>query len=282
MLYLQSRSELLHRWLLPLGVAAAVVSIGVSLGHFAHTVLYAGRLATPEAIATAGAQQHDVPGIARRGWFGMAPEDDAAPGQTSNLVLKGVSQSDDPALAGAFIAVKGAEEAYYKRGDAMPGNAGVLEEVFSDSVTIRNGEELIRLGFGDAVPVIEPPAKSSAVISAEKEALIEQIQKEPDTQLANDAAKAFAEHPAESLKKAGLEVVEPGKEAGYRFNGNDEKHVFDGAGLQQGDVIVSANNIPVGNVNNDILMLPNLIGLRTLYLGVRRGDKEIILEYHMP
>jgi type II secretion system protein C len=270
-----------------LALVGAGVCVAASLAHFFHTIMAAQDEASIDAPAQReGAQRPDARGVASLGWFGTAPDDaavaQAGDGGSSTLQLKGISQSDDPLLAGAFIAIRGGTEAYYRRGEALPGNGGILEDVYADHVTLRNGDVFTTLNFGAAAPA-EATAKTettpgTVIAGGEASAFV----KEPDVAVAMEAAKKFAENPAAMLKEVGLEPVSPGKDMGYRFTGGDTRHVFDGSGLVKGDVITAVNGIAIGDAANDAVMLPNFVGLRTLSLSVRRGDKENIIEYHMP
>ncbi len=94
----------------------------------------------------------DVPAIVRLGWFGPPPEDQRPNSENNSralaqLTLKGISQSDDISLDGAYIAEKNKPEAYYRVGDELPGNAGTLEGVFADHVAVRHGQALATLKF---------------------------------------------------------------------------------------------------------------------------------------
>jgi type II secretory pathway component PulC len=139
------------------GLIAAATALGSSLLKFSHLIHEAakGDNNPYNASRSVAVTLPDVASVAKMGWFGHAPEEQASSGASdvntlSQLELMGVSQSDHPALAGAFIAEKGQPESYYHIGDTLPGEAGVLEEVFADHVTVRRGQVINTLSFPDA------------------------------------------------------------------------------------------------------------------------------------
>lgn len=90
----------------------------------------------------------DVRAIAGMSWFGELPgepvsQDAPVDSSLSQFDLKGVSQSGEERLAGAFIAEKGQPEIYYRKGDALPNNAGRLQDVFVDHVTVKQSNGAI-------------------------------------------------------------------------------------------------------------------------------------------
>ncbi len=269
---------------------AGLLMIGafaVSAAHFLQAAT-ADNEAMPQDSAQAPAAvsaQSGIPKAAQAGWFGHAAEDDAAPvtgGQAGgSLELVGVSMSQSPALAGAYIAVKGQEEIFYHRGETIAGDAGTLEGIFRDHVTIRHNGTLQVLGFDAASSTTDSAPENFAAPESPPIVMVPPDKKTLGMTTA-ELVQAFLNQPEELLKQGGLEPVEAGKDFGYRFNGNDEQHVFDGSGVQKGDIITGVNDETIGDTANDRFRISKFAGAKTLSLHVRRNDKDMVIEYKVP
>lgn len=135
--------------------AVAVVTLGSSLAGFFHTLKTINGNAIPRVSVARVAMEHlpDMHIVARSGWFGLPPQEQAQASGTAGqslaarFELKGVSRSGDKALAGAFIAEKNQPEHYYRIGDDLPGGAGTLDTVFADHIVVRQGLATAELPF---------------------------------------------------------------------------------------------------------------------------------------
>lgn len=85
-------------------------------------------------------------------WFGVSKgtqniQSSAAVAADSQLILKGVSKSEHSRLVGAFIAIKGQPENYYRINQELPNGLGNLSAVFKDYVEIRSNQGVSILRF---------------------------------------------------------------------------------------------------------------------------------------
>lgn len=260
------------RWLYRVMALAAVASVVLSLGRFGFQVMEAREVSQEASPVAAPKEAPDMRSAAQAAWFGEGGDAVEISGGGGELELKGVSKSADPALAGAFIATRGGEDVYYHLGDRLPGNHGTLEEIFSDHVTLRTGSEIRVLNFSDAPPEA----------AGESEPVVEAAPQEGVKAQTLALAQEFGRDAEGVLKQAGLSAVVKGNPAGYHYNGEDSSGVLAGMGLQKDDVILTVNSLSVGNVAEDAQVLPNFAGMPSLTLRVQRGDKEMVIEYHMP
>ena len=242
-------------------------------------------------------QQQTAEAVAKLGWFGAVPGEDAGSGNAAKpklsdiFELKGVSQSPDTVVAGAFIAEKGQmekglAEKYYRRGDALPQNAGKLLDVFADHVTVQSGVSVLTLGFPNAWAVAQNTAQPGIAATDDKSPYT-LMPPDPPVPVKHDPSKAelvkqFITDPDKLLLQAGLSSVRPGEKAGYEFNGGDTAGVFAHAGIMPGDIIQSVNGRAVGNPRTDSLLIPLMAGLKTVDFTVQRGDQHVVVHYTVP
>lgn len=285
--YYDSSRKFQSRWLKSPVTPVAIVAAGSLIwsgGHFIGAVRRAEAVSTRSAGRDAPAQDTagmTGPDVTRMAWFGVPQEDAPSPPPISEggggPVLKGVSLSESPALTGAFISVNGATESYYRPGDILPENAGMLAEVFADHVTLARAGATVPLGF-PAAERTEPPPDAAQQPAAPVELL---PQLTPDMPLA-DIVTLFQAEPAMLLKEAGLEAVEADKDMGYRFTGADRHGTFRNTGLQKDDVIIGVNDTPVGDMHNDRLRAADFASARSLKLSVMRDGRPLAIEYRLP
>ncbi|MBY0408367.1 MAG: hypothetical protein K2Q01_11815 [Rickettsiales bacterium] len=243
-----------------LAVAAAAISLAWSVAGALHMP------ALPEEN-TPTTDETPTPGTAAAmPWFGATGDTLAASGP---LELKGISQSDDPSLQGAFIALAGGVESYYRPGDSLPGGSGTLESVHTDYITYRNGENTHTLAFAGASPAVAPlPAEAPPPTAMDRH---------PASPI--PLVAQFQANPEELLAQAGLTAVEQYKDSGYRYSGTDGLKIFSPIDLRKDDIILSVNNQPVGDANNDRLRVADLADSAMLTLKIKRGNDTIDMQY---
>jgi Type II secretion system protein C len=101
---------------------------------------------------TGSASLPGLDGVAALQWFGtdkdLASESTQRADSLARLELKGISRSSDRTLVGAFIAIQGGPEGYFRIGDRLPANSGTVAGVFSDHVDISvSNNRIIQLRF---------------------------------------------------------------------------------------------------------------------------------------
>jgi len=237
-----------------------------------------------------------------------------APETNLNLELDGVFTAADPDDSTAIIAESGKSGVLYQIGDRLPGNA-TLKAVFDDHILIKRGGRLEKLMFPDfstgqgfttagtamgsgsirRASSVSPNALSpdrlqairdrirqrSREISAEQQARPES----PGASIrdyVNDYQQQIKADPQAVLDKLGVAPVTQGQSDGYRIGSDVPQQMLSQAGLQQGDVILSVNGRPVGNVMNDRTMVDQAMASGRVRVEVQRGSRKFFLTVPIP
>lgn len=288
------------KWLMVLGMAYTLAS-AVSL------------MATPAKVAPAHLQQPgttsetgprpaaDPASIARANLFGKA---NANAGQKAAaaaaaalvdtrlpLVLHGVFVADDPAESTAILANKGRSEALFHIGDRVPGNA-TLEAVNLDHVLLRRGRTLERLLFPKSdQPLATPnnPTRQAGATTPETPDLPAgngnsglRAQATPAVrptprQAANKYRDMLKNNPGQALEELDVALVSGEAASGYRIGHGTQSPYLRQAGLQPGDVILSVNGRPVGDVGSDRLEMDNILAQGSARMEIQRGERRFFI-----
>ncbi len=292
------------KWLIVLGMAYTL----------AGTVLF---IATPRETDSAQPSQPvagtvdrprpatDLDSILGANLFGMAHANavEQAAADSENLVetrlplvLHGVFVADDPETSTAILARQGRSEAVYHIGDQVPGNA-TLEAVRLDHVLLRRGRSRERLTFPNpdtrlATPSApqEAPTVTSARASgtghpenqrpakpASPEAARPNRQGASPAELVRRYEDRLGEDPQQVLGELGLTPVRGDGPAGYRLDRLAQSPYLRQTGLRSGDVILSINGQPVGDVDRDRLELDNVLAQGAARLEVQRGQRRFFI-----
>lgn len=241
-----------------------------------------------------------------------------APETRLNLELQGIFTSDDADLSTAIVAQKGKAGELFGIGDRLPGNA-ILEAVHEDHILIKRGGRVEKLTFEDAAirsrfasQRVSGNNNASARLatpsaSATDASRLENI-RERIAQRRQEAASRFEatrdggasssgpsireqvsryrerirENPDAVLNELGVSPVSAGEAQGYRIGGNLPEAALQQAGLRQGDVILSVNGRPVGNVANDQAMIDQAMSSGRVRVEVQRADRRFFLTVPIP
>lgn len=208
------------------------------------------------------------------------------------LVLHGVFVAEDPAESTAILARKGRSEELYHIGDRLPGNA-TLDAVYLDHVLLRRGRSLERLTFprsdetiatpaaraagtetgspdaralraGRASPPMPPPARGKPAAPSPQE-------------MAERYREKLKDDPQEALGELGLTALGGDAPSGYRLDRLAESPYLRQTGLRPGDVILSINGQPVGDVGRDRLELDNVLAQGSARIEVQRGERRFFI-----
>ena len=214
---------------------------------------------------------------------------DRTPDTKLNLVLAAVFEASDPAASVAVIGTAGRDAEVYRVGDAIPGGAR-LAEVHSDLVLISRGGVREALRFNDlpltsaagdtrrgralARPAPERSRKDAAPRGAPR------YRGQPgNVRAVVDAYRTrLQDNPEQALSDIGLQAVSPAETRGYRVGSLAHAPRLAQTGLQAGDVIVSVNGRPVGDVRRDRMEIGNVLAAGVARLEVRRGDRRFFVQ----
>ncbi len=190
-----------------------------------------------------------------------------------NLVLRAVILNEaNMSLSKALISGPQPEDAYYKIGDMLPGNAQ-LTEIYSNRVIIRRYGVDEQLSFSKGEPLLSN-AKQDERSAANDE-------NNHHNELANivlDYQTRFTERPKEVLSEMGLKVVSPGTAQGYRLTKSPNNTAIEAMNLQVGDVVLSVNGQKLGDLQNDQRLLKALTEEGSIEMEVQRGSRRFLLK----
>ncbi|ADU66020.1 hypothetical protein LGV61_06715 [Desulfurispirillum indicum] len=221
-----------------------------------------------------------------------------APETRMRLRLEGVFLSEVPEYSSAFIAEQSRPGERYTIGDRV--SQGVtLAAVFADRVLLQRGEAYETLRFpdsGDSDSGIraETPANASrssrpsarraaADIPADLTAsqqLTENIQQMDAGSFMETYMPIMQTNPQAILDGAGLEPRgSSGESRGYTVGAQAPAALMSQLGLQQGDVIVSVNSHPVGDVQRDRQLINQIVESGVARIEIQRGQRTFVVTY---
>lgn len=289
------------RYLIVLGMAYTLAS----------TVLFVA--APPEAASVSprnsverlsrddrpGADLDSIVGANLFGVAGAKPSEAAAEAARESLaetrlplVLHGVFVAETPGDSTAILARKGRSEQLYHIGERVPGNA-TLDTVYIDHVLLRRGRSLERLTFPKSDETIATPAtrakprQAGATEASTRTARIgspatavpsaRTAGERSPGEMAQQVREKLKADPQKALGELGLSPVGGDAPAGYRLDRLAQSPYLRQTGLKPGDVILSINGQPVGDVGRDRLELDNVLAQGSARLEVQRGERRFFI-----
>ncbi len=292
------------RWLLVAGIA---YTLAMTIWSFFETPS-----TQPVASSRPGAQALverapvNVNWILSKHLFGEAGAPVAGPVVASNepsvetrlpLELQSVIVSDDPDFSSAIIAQRGKPGRMYRIGDSVPGNAEVVE-ITPDVIYLRRAGVRESLSFPSGKFKATQVANSSTNRNAQAGALDDADYDDSDEYLAD--AEGYAENDAGLDEELGEEIDEYREQfsedaegmlerfgiestnEGYRIGSISQTPYLRQAGLQAGDVILSVNGRPVGDLQTDQLELDNIMAQGSARIEIQRGSRRFFITASIP
>ncbi len=208
------------------------------------------------------------------------------------LVLNGVFVAENAEDSTAILARKGRSEELYHIGDRVPGNA-TLDAVFLDHVLLRRGRALERLTFpqSDEIIVASSPRAESAAAESLNAPAVRARSASPATppparrdiaeptpeELAEQYRAKLRDDPQQALGELGLTPLGGDDPAGYRLDRLGDSPYLLQTGLRPGDVILSINGQPVGDIGRDRLELDNVLAQGSARMEVQRGERRFFI-----
>lgn len=254
--------------------------------------------------------------VASLNLFGVAEAEDAprvidAPQTNLNLELQGVFTAADPDESTAIVAERNKTGELYQIGDRLPGNA-TLDAVFDDHILIKRGARLEKLMFSDAQvrqqfspsqisPSQISPSQSADTLSPPSSTRLQNLRERIEARRAasqtatteppaSDNLRAhltsyrdrLSEDPQKVLNEIGIAPVAQGQASGYRIAGEVPEQILNQAGLQRGDVVLSVNGTPVGNIGNDQALIDQALAAGRVRVEIQRNERKFYLTVPIP
>ena len=285
------------RWLIVVGMAYTLATTALfMLSSQEGAPAASGPSAAADAEAVAGPDP-DLNAILNANLFGKAGEKivEEVPEEPTvetrlPLMLQGVFVAKNPANSTAIVAEKGRSSEVYGIGERMPGNA-TLEAVHRSHIVLKRAgtRETLRFpGNGKDLVVPSKRRETDAVRDDFDGLLSELAEPEIAAALASRAGQAPREilrqfqeraqqNPQAVLDELGLEAVADGDAAGYRLSRMADSSYLRQTGLQSGDLILSVNGQPLGDIDPNQLNLDNLLAQGQARIEVQRGDRRFFV-----
>ncbi|MEZ5558367.1 MAG: type II secretion system protein N [Pseudomonadales bacterium] len=217
------------------------------------------------------------------------------------LELQGVFVAGEGDTSAAIIAQRGKAGMLYHVGEMLPGSVE-LAEVHRDHVILRRAGTRERLDFptvasNNGVQSLDEPEDLDAMdplpdqdqlgqlddqarfddSAAPEESGNELGQVAPADELAEQYRERLESDPEGALQELGIAPVEAGSASGYRIDDLAQSPYLSQTGLQPGDVILSVNGRPVGDLNQDRLELENVLAQGSARIEVQRGTRRFFV-----
>lgn len=286
------------RWLIVLGIA---YTLATTVVYFLSPPQPEPATAVTATATTARQQPADIDAILARNLFGAAdssvrPVAKSTPAVETRLPLElhGVFVAEVADDSAAIIAQKGKPGLLYTIGQVVPGNAKLVE-VHADHIVLSRAGSRETLKFpqaGDRLLVgaendssaaqTRPPSSGWKPVPANRSrSASEQPAADATAATArdfvNDYRQRMDEDPQQTLAELGITPVAEGQTSGYRLGSLANSPYLSRTGLQPGDVILSVNGRPVGDVNQDRMEIENVLAQGSARLEVQRGTRRFFV-----
>ena len=234
-----------------------------------------------------------------------------APETKLNLELQGVFTAESQENSTAIVAERNKDGLLYHVGDRLPGNA-ILSAVYDDHILIRRGARTEKLMFSDAKlrriaptnsttqnqpeDAISAPNSASQPVSTSsrlqeiRNRIAQRKQQEAGSSSSTGGSlreyitenqQRLEQDPQALMQEIGISPVNSNSSQGYKISGNESSALAQ-TGLKAGDVVVSVNGKPVGNVQNDRSLINQALEAKRVRVEVQRGERRFFLTVPIP
>lgn len=217
--------------------------------------------------------------LARLSVFGRSDQAPAvvvvdAPETSLNWVLKGVFADQDPGKGAAILTTQGQSERLYRVGADLPGNVR-LDQVLADRVI------LARDGTLETLRLQRRAEQRSSNRSASNRAAPSRMVDIPSEDMGGTPRidrDAWTSDPQRFLEVVSANpVMVDGQVYGLEVNPARNAREFAAAGLEAGDVIISVEGTPVGEINDYRDILQELGSSSSVSLYLERNGQPLSL-----
>jgi general secretion pathway protein C len=224
-----------------------------------------------------------------------------APETRLRLTLEGIFLAKVPDESAAIVAEQGRPGELVLVGHKLPGGA-ILTEVHADRILLKRGDVNETLKFPDQPTLVSAQTPDMALPTEDAAQSYEgeqpqQDYAEPQNEEAPPAADAsppadasasiagvvqsyrerLQQDPNGTLSALGMAPVSTDGAKGYRLDSLAASPYLAQTGLQAGDVVLSVNGRPVGDVQQDHLEIDNILAQGSARLEVQRGNRRFFV-----
>jgi len=184
------------------------------------------------------------------------------------LELHGVFVADRQKNSVAIVARKGKPGQLYTVGEQLPGNARLID-VHTNHIVLNRAGARESLMF---------PDHSKGHFVAEEAPAAATVRPTPrQRQGADQYRLMMRDKPPQALSRLGVQVVSNRSGAGYRVGELADSSYLSQTGLQPGDIILSINDKPVGDLKQDREEIDNVLAQGKARLEVQRGTRRFFV-----
>jgi general secretion pathway protein C len=276
------------KWLVIMGIAYTLATAVWSFFESPVT----RTIETPANTSTATRAPANVNWILAKNLFGKAgatpdtnDRDDELTVQTRlPLELQSVFVAEDTQAnpSAAIVAQRGKAGLLYRVGDKLPGNA-TLVEVRTDRIILRRAGTRETLMFPKAkvklaTRTFDPEDESTGDLDrSSNDGVTIPDTEHGQTGLIETYREKLATDASATLSELGIEPVDNAGAGGYRIADVGQSPYLRQTGLQAGDVILSVNGRPVGDISSDQLEIDNIMAQGSARIEVQRGSRRFFI-----
>ena len=280
------------RWALVVGIAYSLASTAMFFVSGTPATPRVSPVSAPSEGGRAAASV-DLGAILKAGLFGHAPDDQdagvAALQPTAKtrlpLTLQGVFVTEPPSDSAAIIARKGQAGRLYAIGDELPGNA-TLRAVQAEQVILLRAGQHETLTFPEIKRFRRVQASSPTASADRGPPSDAEPADEPPPESAQELVERYRErlndNPEKLLEELAVTPVSQGEAAGYRVGNLANLPYLSQTGLLAGDLILSVNGRPVGDVHTDRSSINSLLANGSVRIEVQRGERRFFVTTSLP
>ena len=260
------------RWLLVIGIA---YTLATSVLYFLSPPVSEPTAQRTDTPAAGNRQPGSSDTAAARNLFGVA-DATAAPAARAErtvetslpLELHGVFVADRQKNSAAIVARKGKPGQLYTVGERLPGNARLID-VHTNHIVLNRAGARESLMF---------PEHSKGHFVAEEAPAAAAVGPTPrQRQGADQYRSMMRDKPLQALSRLGVQVVSNRAGAGYRVGELADSSYLSQTGLQPGDIILSINDKPVGDLKQDREEIDHVLAQGKARLEVQRGTRRFFV-----
>ena len=217
---------------------------------------------------------------------------------------KRIFASENTLESRALIAPRGKAGELYKLGGKLPGNA-ILDSVFASYVLIKRGARIEKLSFPEETTIRDnqfltnnnpnqvnsSPSQSNSRLQNIQNRIQNRQRTKPNAEAAREKQYQTADlqqsltayqnrlssEPDAVLSELGMSAVSEGEASGYRIGEQVSNTLLQQSGLKQGDVILSVNGKPIGNVASDQGLISQVVASERARVEVQRGTRKFVV-----
>ena len=282
------------KWLLIVGIAYTLaMTIWV---FFATPIAPVQAPPSPSTNNTLERPKANVNWILNKNLFGQAGQEaevstvqEAAVQTRLPLELQSVMVSTDEERSSAIVAQRGKAGILYRVGDTLPGNAELVgiehEQIYLRRAGVRESLAFPQTKSTKLTTTTTRPQTTQNPTEFERYRDEEEYADEDfddgteDLASVSEYRERFAEDAEGTLEDLGVEVADGG---GYRIGNLAQTPALRQTGLQAGDIILSVNGRPVGDLQQDQLELDNILAQGSARIEVRRGERRFFITASLP